>query len=469
MSPLNQQTQGIDRILPDSLIEIEDCESKILMSPNKIFEISDNVFEFTLIFDEINEEIKENSIFTLNNEQLEVLEVSQITNEKIDFLENDEEFNEYFEDNFSNIENKSNESYNKDEAILDICSDPSLTEESDSNFLPEKVSKIYKCVNSLYYKKILLAIKDNIKFIKTLILFFISIYNIIFIPLVIIFHHYEFEIALICFEILCSLFLLINFMKKFIKYLKAFRRIKLSKKIFPQVQGFSNDDENALILKFKSPSSVIFSFIFEILYIIPFHLIFTELDDKSKFYTMPLNFIRVIYVKPLIKGVSMLKQKNSLFGKIIHMLLLYILFAHVSACILIYLAFEEIDFNETFLRRIPAPEFSFVNEKREKLDVGFGEIYIHALYWVYSTISKTGAMDITIININEKIFAVCEMIFGGLLYIYIFGNVISIAEDLTPKIKSLLGKNKKIVISFLKNLKFDEYIPKIEVLVLFNF
>ena len=214
-------------------------------------------------------------------------------------------------------------------------------------------------------------------------------------------------------------------------------------KILPQIQVL---DENALILKLKPTGITILKFTIEFFYVFPIHLV--TFGNSINLWAKLFASIRVFYVVPLLKGVSLLKQKSSLLGNIVHMLLLYILFAHVSACFLIFMAFNEKDFNETFLRRIPAPEYSFVNVPREEFDVGFTTIYIHALYWVYSTISITGATDITVINAQEKLFAIAEMIFGGLLYIYIFGNVISIAEDLTPKVKTLLGKNKKIVMNW---------------------
>ena len=463
-SPLNhEKLHLLNKILPDSIINYETEAS--------LGKIEDNEPFVNLI----NELMESNEIDLLNFEKDELiglipeindLQLSQIAeiNDKDDegFIE-EADYDELFKDSFSNCVNNSDAS-NCNDAILDICSDDTIEDVSVSIFVKQKFSKTYKFFQffqNFCSKDFVLSLRQHKKSIKTTICFVISVYNIVFIPIMLV-HHSDFGDSLPALELVISLCLSLFFSQKFAKYWLTYRKMSLNNKVWPQLK---HSDENALILKLKSTSYIILTFLLEFLYIIPFHLIYIY-DPSINQFLIILTFIRVCYVTPLIKGVSLLKQKNSLIGNIVHILLLYILFAHVSACVLIFMAFSEQDFNDTFLRRIPAPEYSFINVRREKFDVEFETVYIHALYWVYSTISKDGAIDITVVNLKEKIFAIGEMIFGGLLYIYIFGNVISIAEDLTPKVKTLLGKNKKIVMNMMKYLKFDEYAYIIEVFIM---
>lgn len=471
-SPLSPKKLHIlNKVLPDSIlndVKESDCFTAN-PSSNEINEIEqlkslENIFhsleEPSIEFEKtIKDEFKDIPSFyediCLDNSAIDV------HTETIIFLE-DEEVKEIFNDSSNHFENY-DEFSDPNIAMLDIGSDDLIHDISDSNLIPQKISssnKFFHLFSVIFSRDFF---REHKKSIRTIIGFFISVYSIVAIPYISFEKEFKIHIQLILFEIMISILLLYFFMQKFLKYLRAYRKLHSKNKILPQIQVL---DENALILKLKPTGITILKFTLEFFYVFPIHLI--TLGNSINPWAKLLGCIRVFYVIPLLKGVSLLKQKSSLIGNIVHMLLLYVLFAHVSACFLIFMAFNEKDFNETFLRRIPAPEYSFVNVHREEFDISFATIYIHALYWVYSTISKTGATDITVINAQEKLFAIAEMIFGGLLYIYIFGNVISIAEDLTPKVKSLLGKNKKIVMNMLKYLKLHEFAFVVEV-SFFNF
>ena len=55
------------------------------------------------------------------------------------------------------------------------------------------------------------------------------------------------------------------------------------------------------------------------------------------------------------------------------------------------------------------------------------------------------------------------MIFTTFTFIYFFGNLVSLAEDLSPNLKSHFQKKFKKVITIVKSLNLEEYLDKIEV------
>lgn len=471
--------KNVEKILPDSLLfqNSEDLETSVhsilLKTTNEMTIL--NYLENTLIFD--NDKLGEvcqgnpNDDFEkdLEFEFGEISNISIVNNNINDDNENSVLSYIMFldEDNFNNDEEYSKIQQQND-AFIELCSNNSFAEESDSKIILTQNSKTFMLFD-FFKNHFLSTLKNNKKSIKILICFIISVYSIIATPIILIFpekiNHQDNQMIFL--EIISSMILTIFFLQKWIKYIKAFKKLRVSNKISPNSLDLSKENnKNVMFLKMKSLNSIIFHFMLELLYLIPFSIILIN-SNLLNYYTFPFAILRIANVNPLLKGIVLMKQKNSFLGDIIHILLCYILFSHVSACVLIGMAFQEADYFETFLRRIPAPKYSFINIRRENFDIDFQTIYIHALYWVYSTISKIGAIDITIISKKEKTFAIFEMIFGSLLYLYIFGNVISIVEDLTPKVKNLLGKNKKMVMDLIKYLKFEDYAIKIEVYNIF--
>jgi len=59
------------------------------------------------------------------------------------------------------------------------------------------------------------------------------------------------------------------------------------------------------------------------------------------------------------------------------------------------------NFNDTWLAKIPAPQFNYPNNIREALDASEGTIYLHASYWSYVTTSHIGTI-LECKNIKDK-------------------------------------------------------------------
>ena len=60
-------------------------------------------------------------------------------------------------------------------------------------------------------------------------------------------------------------------------------------------------------------------------------------------------------------------------------------------------------------------------------------IYLHSLYWSYVTTSHVGVGDVVAVNSKEKAFAAAIIFLSTFLYAFLFGNLASIVDDLTPK------------------------------------
>lgn len=148
-------------------------------------------------------------------------------------------------------------------------------------------------------------------------------------------------------------------------------------------------------------------------------------------------------------------------GILTQILILSIITVHVQACFFLYLAVSQNNINNSFLRRIDY--LGYHTKEPDDTPKNNFTMYNAALYWVYGTLSKGGAPDLQIYTNYERIFAIFAINVGGLLYIYIFGNIVSLVENLRPKIKSLLEKNEKKVLKTLKNLKMDYLLVRFEV------
>jgi Ion channel len=62
-----------------------------------------------------------------------------------------------------------------------------------------------------------------------------------------------------------------------------------------------------------------------------------------------------------------------------------------------------------------------------------GDMYTVSLYWVVQTIATVGYGDVSLINTNERCFALTIMIIGVLSFSYASGTLTSILMDLDFK------------------------------------
>ena len=365
------------------------------------------------------------------------------------------------EENKNIIHLEDHEIENKDNAILEISSYIVKSEESSqADFVVEKISIKRKLVNILMRVFSRSFLKKEV---KTFILFYISVFNAFYVPLSLIFNSFNYPPIITALECINVVYLSYLFIKKTTKYARAMKRLGRNHHHIVNSASYklTKDDENAIILQMKKKSEIYFTIFYEFLYVIPFPMILSYVEPTNSAFFC-LCIFRLINLKYLIRGLDYLKEKNSLLAAILQILLLSIVFIHLFACILIAIAFSQSNFNHSFLRRMPAPEESFSHIDRESLEISDTSIYIHCLYWVYATVSKSGVAEMQVVSLQERVFSIVVMTIGGLFYIFVFGNMVSLVEDLTPKMKSILEKQEKKVLKFVRYMKMKGLERKVE-------
>ena len=135
--------------------------------------------------------------------------------------------------------------------------------------------------------------------------------------------------------------------------------------------------------------------------------------------------------------------------------------AHVIACFFILVAKCEEDVQNTWFRLLPSPTGPSTQYNYNQMSKN--SLYIHALYWTYSTTSHVGFSDVVSINLKEKAYSSFTMMISTFITVFFFGNIASLAEDLTPVLKSTLNKQYKTVMIFLKDTNLRGYHAKVEV------
>lgn len=396
--------------------------------------------------DDDEEEISLNFLINQMNNQINASESEPGSFKLNDYLNENEDYQMDFE--------------NKDQAILEISSFIIKSEGSSFEILiKEKISWKQKC--SHFFKYIFTKRFFKRREVKTFLLFYISLFNSFYVPLNMIFNHYDYPPVIFTVELLNTLFLGYLFVKKTIKYFRALKRSKSKISDHSTANKLTRDDENAIIILLKTKTEIYFTLFYDFLYVIPFPLIIEKIGlSHGKFYLF--NIVRLTNVKYVTRGIHYLKEKASLLGSILQILLLSIMFTHLFSCILIAIAKSQEDFNQSFLRRLPSPQYSTFKGTRTSIDISDSAIYIQALYWVYATISKSGVMEMQVVNIWERVFSIIVMSIGGLFYIFVFSNMVSLVEDLTPKMKSILEKQEKKVLKYVRHLNLKGLEKKVE-------
>lgn len=217
---------------------------------------------------------------------------------------------------------------------------------------------------------------------RILILNLVLLWNLFFIPLNLGFTSVRYKGTSLAIEIIIILIFFFNFLFSLQEY------ISLSKNQHDQPKNEYQRKEK------KYNRRTLFTLILDFLYIIPFGLIFEAADmpaRRTNFLLIMIQLIRFSYLKRImwIFHLECFKKRYAL-GSIMAILFTYVIMNHVFACLFIMMRYAKEDFNDTWLAKIPAPQFNYPHNVRATLDVDDGTIYIHALYWSYVTTSHVG-------------------------------------------------------------------------------
>lgn len=172
---------------------------------------------------------------------------------------------------------------------------------SEEIFVKEKISIKRRCY---VWARLVMEYLKSRNF-TMFVTFFIAMFNFIYLPLNMIFDYFSYPTTIMIMEMIMIGYLLFLFVRKVSKYYKALLLLNEKRKrnnFGEREEGGRKEMENVLILQMRSKSRIIRNFIYDFLYIIPFALIFTKAGMAREVYAV--NFIRLINVKPLMKGIK---------------------------------------------------------------------------------------------------------------------------------------------------------------------
>lgn len=229
----------------------------------------------------------------------------------------------------------------------------------------------------------------------------------------------------------------------------------------------------------------VFTVFLDFIFMIPFTVLFHQFHvhgSSTNFFLLALQLVKLFAVEHLtwIFQREAFKKRYAL-NNILVILYAFLILNHIVACLFIIMANAKHDFNETWYAKIPAPQLEFPDNERSELNISKGSIYCHALYWSYMTTSHIGNYcsriiiivlgigDVSAVNTHEKIFSSIVIILSTFLYAFLFGNLASLVDDLTPKFQKEFETNYRKVLEYVKASKLDSFMGTIHVSELFSY
>lgn len=307
--------------------------------------------------------------------------------------------------------------------------------------------------------------QDQFRKIKILAVNLALLYNLIYLPLNVSIEGAGFEGIFIVVEGILFVMLFLNFSVNFEDYRQKKRFPAETEEDLLEVRM---EAKNSYQMKEKKYNQITqTSLVVDFLSIVPFGLIL-ELAGvearKTNFFLIVLQLVRLLSL-PRISWVFHLDffKKWYAFGNIFVILFTYVIMNHIFACLFIVMANRKADFNDTWLAKIPAPQFNYPNNVRTVLDADQGTIYLHALYWSYVTSSHIGVGDVVGINSGEKYYSSFVIFVSVIIYAFLFGSLASIVEDFTPEFQRVFQKKYRYVLEYAKTSRLENFLEKIHV------
>ena len=325
---------------------------------------------------------------------------------------------------------------------------------------------------ALPFKNGLKYSQDQFRKIRIIAVNLALLYNLIYLPLNVSLEEAEFKGIFIAIEGVLFMMYALNFSVNFEDYRSKKKTPADAEEDLFKVKA-NRSDKNSYQMKEQKYNTITkTSLLVDFLSIIPFGLIL-ELSGvearKTNFFLIVLQFIRILSL-PRISWVFHLDffKRWYAFGNISVILFTYMIMNHIFACLFIVMANTKTDFNDTWLAKIPAPQFDYPNNVREVLDADQGTIYLHALYWSYVTSSHIGVGDVVGINSGEKYYSSFVIYVSVIMYAFLFGSLASIVEDFIPEFQRVFQKNYRYVLEYAKTSKLENFVEKIHVSRIFQ-
>ncbi|XP_077407895.1 voltage-gated inwardly rectifying potassium channel KCNH6 isoform X2 [Vanacampus margaritifer] len=163
---------------------------------------------------------------------------------------------------------------------------------------------------------------------------------------------------------------------------------------------------------------------------IPFDLlIFRSGSDEMATLTSLLKTARLLRLVRVARKLD----RYSEYGAAVLFLLMctFVLIAHWLACIWYAIGFVERPYTETgWLDNLAEQLGKTYNDNDSGSGPSVKDKYVTALYFTLSSLTSVGFGNVSPNTNSEKIFSICVMVIGSLMYASIFGNVSAIIQRL---------------------------------------
>ncbi|KAM8836205.1 voltage-gated inwardly rectifying potassium channel KCNH6 isoform 2-T3 [Spinachia spinachia] len=163
---------------------------------------------------------------------------------------------------------------------------------------------------------------------------------------------------------------------------------------------------------------------------IPFDLlIFRSGSEEMATLTSLLKTARLLRLVRVARKLD----RYSEYGAAVLFLLMctFVLIAHWLACIWYAIGFVERPYTETgWLDNLAEQLGKSYNESDSASGPSVKDKYVTALYFTLSSLTSVGFGNVSPNTNSEKIFSICVMVIGSLMYASIFGNVSAIIQRL---------------------------------------
>ncbi|XP_049916763.1 potassium voltage-gated channel subfamily H member 6 [Epinephelus moara] len=165
---------------------------------------------------------------------------------------------------------------------------------------------------------------------------------------------------------------------------------------------------------------------------IPFDLlIFRSGSDEPKMATLT-SLLKTARLLRLVRVARKLDRYSEYGAAVLFLLMCtFVLIAHWLACIWYAIGFVERPYTETgWLDNLAEQLGKSYNDSDSSSGPSVKDKYVTALYFTLSSLTSVGFGNVSPNTNSEKIFSICVMVIGSLMYASIFGNVSAIIQRL---------------------------------------
>uniref|UniRef100_A0A3Q4MMQ9 Potassium voltage-gated channel subfamily H member 7-like n=1 Tax=Neolamprologus brichardi TaxID=32507 RepID=A0A3Q4MMQ9_NEOBR len=161
---------------------------------------------------------------------------------------------------------------------------------------------------------------------------------------------------------------------------------------------------------------------------IPFDLLIFRSTSK----VFILNLLKTARLLRLVRVARKLDRYSEYGAAVLFLLMCtFVLIAHWLACIWYAIGFVERPYTETgWLDNLAEQLGKAYNETDSSSGPSVKDKYVTALYFTLSSLTSVGFGNVSPNTNSEKIFSICVMVIGSLMYASIFGNVSAIIQRL---------------------------------------